>query len=87
MTGWMIRESARRGKRSIFFVHAPRSPEDFMEIAKAKNYQVGWVAYNALEYATSYEDCLHIAQVCGYQKGWAWHKWQERRAKLLSGRI
>ncbi len=67
--------------------HAPRSPEDFMEIAKAKNYQVGWVAYNALEYATSYEDCLHIAQVCGYQKGWAWHKWQERRAKLLSGRI
>ena len=63
-------------------IHAPVSPEDFMEIAKKKDYQVGWVAIQSLKFATSYEDCLHIAQVCGYKKGWAWHKWEELKGKF-----
>ena len=66
--------------------HTPTSPEDFMEIAKTKNYQVGWVAYKALEHATSYEDCLHIADVCGYKKGWAYYNWREREKKISSER-
>lgn len=58
-------------------VYIPTKPEEFMEIAKARNYKVGWVAYKSLEYATSYEDCLHIAEVCGYKKGWAYYRWED----------
>lgn len=65
-------------------IHAPRSPEDFMAIAKAKNYQIGWVAYRALEHADSFDDCLHIADVCGYKKGWAYYKWRDREKKISS---
>lgn len=65
-------------------IHAPTTPEEFMEIAKAKNYQVGWVAFRALEHAKSYEDCLHIAEVCGYQKGWAYYKWEDLKKKFPS---
>lgn len=65
-------------------VHAPRTPEDFLKIAKERKYQIGWVAFRALEHAQSYEDCVHIADVCGYKRGWAWHKWKERQEKLDS---
>ena len=71
-----------KNRRTIH--HAPASPEDFMEIAKAKNYQVGWVAYQALKYAKSYEDCLHIAEVCGYKKGWAYYNWRDLGKKIPS---
>ena len=63
-------------------VNPMTSPEYFMEIAKAKNYQIGWVAYQSLEHAKSYEDCLHIANVCGYRKGWAYYKWEELKKNL-----
>ncbi len=55
-----------------------------MAIAKAKNYQIGWVAYRALEHADSFDDCLHIADVCGYKKGWAYYKWRDREKKISS---
>ena len=64
--------------------HAPTSPEAFMEIAKEKNYQVGWVAHQALKYAKSYEDCLHIAEVCGYKRGWAYYNWPKDERKSSS---
>lgn len=66
-------------KRKIYI---PTKPEEFMEIAKARNYKVGWVAYQSLEYATSYEDCLHIAEICGYKPGWAYYKWEDIRKKF-----
>ena len=66
--------------------HAPTTPEDFMKIAKEKDYKVGWVAIKALEHAKSYEDCVHIAQVCGYKKGWAYYRWQELEEKLAEKR-
>ena len=71
--------SERKNRRII---HAPTTPEDFMEIAKAKNYQVGWVAIQALKHAKSYEDCVHIAEVCGYKKGWAYYNWRDREQKI-----
>ena len=65
--------SSRSGRR---ISHKPTTPEDFMKIAKERNYQVGWVAIQALQYAKSYEDCVHIAEVCGYKKGWAYYNWK-----------
>ncbi len=65
-------------------IRAPRTPEDFMAIAKAKDYKVGWVAFKSLELAQSYEDCVHIAEVCGYKKGWAWHQWEDLKKKFPS---
>ena len=65
-------------------IRAPRTPEDFMAIAKAKDYKVGWVALKSLELAKSYEDCVHIAEVCGYKKGWAWHQWEDLKKKFPS---
>ena len=65
-------------------VHAPKTPEDFLKIAREKKYQIGWVAFRALEHAQSYEDCVHIADICGYKRGWAYHKWKERQEKLAS---
>lgn len=62
---------------------APKSPEDFLEIAKRKNYKIGWVAINALNYAQSYEDCLHIAEICGYKRAWANHKWHDRKGEIF----
>ena len=67
-------------------IHAPQSPEEFMEIAKRKNYQVGWVAYQSLQFAKSYEDCLHIAEVCGYKPGWAYYNWRGDGKKKTSVR-
>ena len=57
--------------------HAFSKPDEFLTLAKARNYKIGWVAYQSLQHAQSYDDCLHIADICGYKKGWAWHKWQE----------
>lgn len=62
---------------------APKSPEDFLAIAKRKNYKIGWVAIQALSYAQSYEDCLHIAEICNYKRAWAKHKWQEREHEIF----
>mgnify|MGYP002853093060 CR=1 FL=1 len=64
------------------FKKKPTTPEEFLAIAKVKNYQTGWVAFQSLEFANSYEDCLHIAHVCGYKDGWAYHKWQERQLEI-----
>ena len=58
-------------------IHKPTTPEELMLIAQQKKYKRGWVAFNALEFATSFEDCLHIAEVCEYDKGWAWYSWQD----------
>lgn len=52
-------------------------PEEFLSIAKDRNYQIGWVAHQSLKFAASYDDCIHIAEVCGYKPGWAWHQWQD----------
>ena len=57
--------------------HKPTTPEEFLTIAKQKDYKIGWVAIQSLEYAKSYDDCLHIAKICGYKSGWAWYKWKE----------
>lgn len=57
--------------------HRPTTPEDFLQIAKEKDYKKGWVAIHSLRYARSYEDCLRIAKVCGYKPGWAWYRWNE----------
>ena len=56
----------------------PTTPEDFLAIAKAKNYKMAWVAYQAMEFATSLDDFHHIAEVCGYKPGWAWHQWNDK---------
>ena len=53
------------------------TPEEFLQIAKKKNYKIGWVAFQSLKYARSYEDCLHIAKVCNYKPGWAKYRWAE----------
>lgn len=58
------------------------TPEEFLQIAKRKDYKIGWVAARSLEHAKSYEDCLHIAEVCGYKPGWAWYKWRDIEAKV-----
>ena len=60
---------------------APKTPEEFLEIAKLKNYQIGWVAFQSLRFARSYDDCLHIAKVCGYKQKWAWYRWQDIQTK------
>ena len=51
--------------------------QSLITVAKNKGYKAGWVAYNAMEYASTLEDFQLIANACGYKKGWAWHKWQE----------
>lgn len=66
--------------------HKPTKPEDFLQIAKEKNYKIGWVAIQALEHAKSYDDCLHIAEVCNYKPGWAWYQWKELQAKRTERR-
>ena len=62
-------------------VHKPTSPEAFLEIAKAKDYKIGWVAIQALRFARSYEDCVHIGEVCGYHRGWARYQWEDIKNK------
>ena len=62
--------------------HKPTTPEEFLVIAKEKNYKIGWVAIQSLEYAKSYDDCLHIAEVCGYKPGWAWYQWKDIQDKV-----
>lgn len=56
----------------------PTTPEDFLAIAKQKNYKIAWVAYQSMNFASSLEDYFHIAEVCGYKSGWAWHQWNDR---------
>lgn len=62
----------------------PKTVEEFVVIAKKHEYQIGWAAFKALEYAMSYQDCVHIGKVVGYKHpyGWANHKWPEREAEL-----
>ena len=55
--------------------HAFTKPEEFLSVATARNYKIGWVAFQSLKFAKSYDDCLHIADICHYDKGWAWHQW------------
>lgn len=52
-------------------------PEQFLAVAKERQYKIGWVAFQSLKYAKSQEDCEHIAEICGYAPGWAYYKWQE----------
>ena len=68
-----LMEDFRVGKIKILF-----------NVAKSKNYQVGWVAIQALKFATSYEDCGHIAEVCVYKKGWAYYNWRDKEKKFSS---
>ena len=56
----------------------PTTPEEFLAIAKQKNYKIGWVSYQSVEFATSLKDFEHIAEICGYKPGWARHKWNDR---------
>lgn len=51
--------------------------DELLLIAKIRNYKIGWVAIQALQFAKSYEDCLRIARACHYKDGWAWYKWKE----------
>lgn len=57
--------------------HSFSKPDEFLAIAKRRNYKIGWVAFQSLKFVTSYDDCLHIADICGYNSGWAWHKWND----------
>lgn len=63
------------------YVRQPTTPEEFLEIAKERNYKIGWVAIQSLEHAKSYDDCVHIAKICGYKEGWAWYKWKDIEAE------
>ena len=67
--------------------HSFTKPDEFLHIAKQRNYQIGWVAHKSLEHANSYSDCLHIAEVCNYKPGWAWHKWQDILQKKSLQRV
>lgn len=67
-----IRTTAKPSVKRAF-----TKPEEFLSIAKKRNYKIGWVAFQSLKFAQSYDDCLHIADVCNYNKGWAWHQWEE----------
>lgn len=62
----------------------PTTPEEFLEIAKARKYKIGWVAIQSLNHARSYKDCLHIAEVCGYKPGWARIRWRELEQDFFS---
>lgn len=73
-------------KKNRRITRAPKTPEDFMAIARTRNYQIGWVALQSLKFASSYEDCVHIAEVCGYKKGWAYYKWRDREKTLSSAK-
>ena len=59
----------------------PTTIEEFIVIAKQRQYKPGWAAYRAKEHAKTYEDFLHIADVCGYKRGWAYHHWQDHLAQ------
>ena len=63
-------------------IRKPTKPDEFLILAKQKNYKIGWVAIQSLAFAQSYDDCLHIADICGYKPGWAWHKWQHIQQEL-----
>lgn len=58
-------------------VGSSSSIEQFMEIAKARNYQRAWAAKKALQFAKSLDDCRHIAKIVGYKQDWAWFQWKE----------
>lgn len=64
----------------------PTTPEEFLEIAKERNYKIGWVAIKAMEFAKTEADFKHIGRVCGYKPGWAYHHWQEYREKHPTAR-
>ena len=72
-----VEKKIKNTRQGNLIKHAPRSPEDFVKIAKQKDYKIGWAAIQALKYAKSYEDCLHIAKVCGYKEGWAYYQWRD----------
>ena len=74
-----VRDEAKNILRHV--IHKPTTAEDFLRIAKEKDYKIGWVAIQALAHAKSYDDCVHIAEVCDYKPGWAWYKWKEIQAK------
>ena len=63
-------------------IHAPKSIEDFIEVADARGYQKTWAMFQALKHAANYNDLIHIAEVMGYQKGWAYYKALERNFEV-----
>lgn len=58
-------------------IRAANTPEAFLEIAKERKYQIGWVAHQSIKFAKTKADFDHIAEICGYKRGWSYYKWQE----------
>ena len=71
----LVQKNSPTNRQRIF--HSPKSIEDFIQIAKAKKYKLGWAAIQATRFAKTFEDFKHIAEMCNYKKGWAWHHWQK----------
>lgn len=64
---------------------APRTIEDFLEVASKTGQKRSWAANRALEFAESHADALRIARACGYKDGWAWYRWTEKKRRLAEG--
>ena len=63
-------------------INAPATIEEFLTIAKRRNYKDYWAVVQALNHCRDYKEVLHIAQVMGYKDGWAYYKWQELKKGL-----
>lgn len=60
----------------IKIIRAPKTIEDFLEVAEVRGYKKSWAMFRAVEKAQTFKDLLHIAKVMNYQNkyGWAYHK-------------
>ena len=63
-------------------INAPATIEEFLTIAKRRNYKDYWAVVQALNHCRDYKEVLHIAQVMGYKDGWAYYKWEELKKGL-----
>ena len=78
------KETPKESEVPLYYTWRPTTPEEFLQIAKERNYKIGWVAIQALEYAKTYDDCLRIAKICNYKEGWAWYKWKEIQERVAN---